>query len=425
MTLAHDGSGTPIPVVGVRVGLAAAAVVALAACSSSSGAQGSATTVLPTRTVPASTTTTAVPLTAPTIDDLSGVLDQWIQANQVPGAVAAVRVGSGTPVIVAAGVDAKTGAPLDVDVPVAIASITKTFTAALALHLVDRGRLGLDDSLARYLPTFPNADRITIRELLSHTSGLPPLGGDAGPDQYSDDFQKLILANLAKSFTPDEILDFVRDRPLLFPPGQGVQYSNINTILLAKVIEKVTGIEITTLFHQQLIDPLGLTHTYYGATETGPDAAAGVFKLTDDGPLLNTADFPSRGLLSAIGVAGGMVSNVDDLLTWGEHYLREGALGHVDLSQSRFQVEPTKGVGLGVIVWNPGVGGCAFNGGCPSGASLLGVMGVGSLPGTNSVVAYFPTWDLTIVAFANSNLVDVDHDLLGLLLEKVVSHPVS
>jgi D-alanyl-D-alanine carboxypeptidase len=412
-------------VVGFRAGIAAAAVVALAACSSGSGAQGATTTAPATKTtILASTTTTAVPVAAPTAADVSAVLDQWIQANQVPGAVAAVRVGTGAPVIVSAGVDAKSGAPLDAHVPFAVASITKTFTGALALHLVDRGRLGLDDSLKQYVPTFPNADRITIRELLSHTSGLPPLGGDAYPDQYSEAFQKLVLANLDKSFTPDEILDFVRDRPLLFTPGEGVEYSNVNTILLAKVVEKVAGIDVTHLFHQQLIDPLGLTHTFYAATETGPDAAPGVFKLTDDGPLLKTADFPSRGLLSAIGVAGGMVSNVDDLLTWGEHYLREGAVGHVDLAQSRFQVDATKGVGLGVIVWNPDVGGCAFNGGCPSGSSLLGVMGAGSLPGTNSVVAYFPKWDVTIVGIANSNLVDVDHGLLRLLLEKVVG-PVS
>ena len=70
-------------------------------------------------------------------------------------------------------------------------------------------------------------------QLLTHTSGIPPEGDDAGQSPYSAEFEELILANLAKSFTPDEILAFVRDRPLDFEPGTGVQYSNINTILLA------------------------------------------------------------------------------------------------------------------------------------------------------------------------------------------------
>jgi hypothetical protein len=71
------------------------------------------------------------------------------------------------------------------------------------------------------------------------------------------------------------------------------------------------------------------------------------------------------------------------------------------------------------------VGGCAFAHGCAPGSELLGVMGTGGLPGANTVVAYFPEWDITIVALANSSLDDVDHALLGRLLDEVVGHPVS
>ena len=353
-----------------------------------------------------------------------GVLDQWRQGNGAPGVVAAVQVGTGTPTIVASGADAKTGAPLDPHVPFAVASITKTFVGALVLQLVDDGTVGLDDRLAKYVPDFPNADRITLRQLLTHTSGIPPEGDDAGQSPYSAEFEELILANLSKSFTPDEILAFVRDRPLDFEPGTGVQYSNINTILLAKVVETVIGTDLTTALHQRLIDPLGLSHTYYAATETGEEATSGVFTLAAGGPLVNTADFPSIGLLSALGAAGAMVSNVDDLLTWGAQYLRAGAMGHVDLSRSRFAVND-QGLGLGVIVFAAGVGGCVFAHGCAPGSELLGVMGTGGLPGANTVVAYFPEWDITIVALANSSLVDVDHVLLGRLLDEVVGHPVS
>ena len=352
------------------------------------------------------------------------MLDQWRQGNGAPGVVAAVQIGTGAPTIVASGTDAKTGAPLDPHVPFAIASITKTFVGTLVLQLADDGTVALDDLLAKYVPDFPNADRITLRQLLTHTSGIPPEGDDAGESPYSAEFEDLILANLDKSFTPDEILAFVRDRPLDFEPGAGVQYSNINTILLAKVVEAVTGTDLTTALHKRLIDPLVLSHTYYAATETGEEATSGVFTLAAGGPLLNTADFPSIGLLSALGAAGAMVSNVDDLLTWGTQYLRAGTMGHVDLSQSRFAVND-QGLGLGVIVFAAGVGGCAFAHGCEPASELLGVIGSGGLPGANTVVAYFPEWDVTIVALANSSLVDVDHVLLGRLLDEVVGHPVS
>ena len=107
--------------------------------------------------------------------------------------------------------------------PWAIASITKTFVGALALQLIDEGKLGLDDTVAKTVD-FPNGDRITVSELLTHTSGLPPEGDDGvGPSPYQDAFYKLVLGNLDKQFTPAEILAFVRDRPLEFDPGTGVQ----------------------------------------------------------------------------------------------------------------------------------------------------------------------------------------------------------
>ena len=119
-----------------------------------------------------------------------------------------------------------------------------------------------------------------------------------------------------------------------------------------------------------------------------------------------------------------MVSNVDDLLEWSHEYLRKGTAGHADLSQSRFAVTDN-GLGLSVAVWAPDVGGCVYAHGCPPGTHYLAVMGAGGLPGTNSVVAYFPEFDVTIVALANSSLTDVDHDLLHRLLEEVLGHPVG
>ena len=177
--------------------------------------------------------------------------------------------------------------------------------------------------------------------LLTHTSGLAPEGSDGvGPSAYDEAFRQLVLANLDKTFTTDEILAYVRDRPLDFEPGTGVQYSNVNTILLGRIIEIVTGTPLTSVLHQRLLNPLGLAHTYFEAVEDGPRPHTGLFTLTDRGTILNTADFSTRGVLSSIGAAGAIVSNVDDLVLWSEHFLRAGAFGHTDLHDSRFAVDP-------------------------------------------------------------------------------------
>ena len=402
--------------------LAAVVSVALAASSLSATASDDTTEATP----PPDSSTVSAAETLPSAHDLVAFLDRWRFDTGTPGVVVGLRLGGATPLVVASGKDAHTAKPLAQDALFAIASITKTFVGALALQLVDNGRLGLDDTLDRYIPDFPNAERITVRQLLTHTSGLAPEGsegvGFTGP--YAEPFQQPILANLDRTFTTDEIIAYVRDRPLLFEPGTGVQYSNVNTILLGRVIEVIVGTDLTTALREDLLGPLGLAHTYYEAIEDGPRPTAGLFTLGGGDTVLDTADFPSRGLGSALGAAGAMVSDADDLLAWSDAFLRAGAFGHPDLADSRFEVTPN-GLGLGVVVWSPLVGGCVFVGGCPPTRRLLGVMGVGSLPGTNSAVAYFPGWDVTIVALANSSLVDVEGILVDCLLSRVIGHPIS
>jgi D-alanyl-D-alanine carboxypeptidase len=386
-------------------------------------------TAVETQTRSAPTPSTGPSTTSTTVARLSesevvSFLDRWRFFTGAPGVVVGLRLGDAPPLIVASGKNAHTGEPLASNALFAVASITKTFVGAVALQLVDEGRLALDDTIDRYIPDFPNADHITVRQLLTHTSGLPPEGGEGASDLYVEPFQRLVLANLDRHFTTDEIIAFVGDRPLLFDPGTGVAYSNVNTIVLGRVIEVVVGTDLTTVLGVRLLEPLGLAHTYYEASGDGPRPTAGLFTLSDGGAVLDTANFPGRGLLSALGAAGAMVSDTNDLLVWSDAFLRDGAFGRADLSDSRFEVT-LNGLGLAVVVWAPGVGGCVFAGGCGPTATLLGVMGAGSLPGTNSAVAYFPEWDLTIVALVNSLLVDVSGALLDCLLSLAVGYPSS
>ena len=132
--------------------------------------------------------------------------------------VLGMRFGDGEPLIVADGEDADSGAPLTADGAFEIASITKTFTGALALDLIDAGELGLDDTIEAYVKGFPNGDRITIRHLLTHASGLYPPWLEVGDTPYSQEITDLVSSDLEHSFTPEEVLELVKDRPLQFRP---------------------------------------------------------------------------------------------------------------------------------------------------------------------------------------------------------------
>ncbi len=145
----------------------------------------------------------------------------------------------------------------------AIGSVTKEFTAAAILLLCDRGKLSLDDPVSKYLPQLTEANHVTIRELLSHTSG------------YRDYFlQEYIPVRMQHPTSIDAILSAWAERPLDFPPGQQWQYSGTNYVIAGRIVEKVTG----ESYHKFLIDnvlrPVGITDATFAdvPSQTGRNA---------------------------------------------------------------------------------------------------------------------------------------------------------
>ena len=188
-------------------------------------------------------------------------------ARQVTEALARVcnPNGSGAAVLVAKGdrilyrdargmANIELGFSLSQDNVSRIASVTKMFTAAMILKLAEAGKLSLDDPLASYLPDFPNAGSITIRELLNHTSGVSDVPKDPQPGFSHRDLK-----------TADQIAE-ISKRPLDFKPGTQFSYSNAGFILLGAVIEKVTGQAWHVAIQEQILQPLGMTHTHFGAS---------------------------------------------------------------------------------------------------------------------------------------------------------------
>jgi D-alanyl-D-alanine carboxypeptidase len=191
-----------------------------------------------------------------------------------------------------------------------IASVTKPFVATAVLELVGEGRLGLDDSVERWLPGLvPNGGNITIRELLSHTSGIY---------NYTDDpaFFQAALADTAHIWSPRQLVAVATGHLALFAPGDGWAYSNTNYVILGLVVEAVTGIPLEQQLRSRLFDPLALGATaYVPQVDTSGSLAHGFIGSA------TLAGIPSGTLIDATPALNGswfwgaaaIVSNGDDV----------------------------------------------------------------------------------------------------------------
>ncbi|HJQ36598.1 MAG TPA: serine hydrolase domain-containing protein [Thermoanaerobaculia bacterium] len=193
--------------------------------------------------------------------------------------------------------------PLDAGGRFRIASITKTFTSAAILMLIERGKLALDDPLAKYAPEFPNADKITIRQLLLHRSGVPnpklaPCSGATLGD---------VVADLAK-------------QPLWFEPGKGSRYSNGGYAMLAHVIERAAGKPWETFLRDEIFTPLHLDATMRDVEEPlVPGRVAGYAAGPGALGVINT---PCQNAGAAFG-SGALLSTASDLHRWGRAFAQE------------------------------------------------------------------------------------------------------
>lgn len=176
-----------------------------------------------------------------------------------------------------------------------IGSITKQFTAALIMKLQEQGKLQVDDSVSTYLPEYGFPPSITIRRLLTHTSGLP---------NYTNFPQYQAWAVTGASV--EGVLTVLSQLPLDFQPGTAYAYSNSNFFVLGAIIEKVTGATYSANLQQYIFTPLGLTNTYY-AIPPASQAALGYTSLGTPAIIVDR---------SAPFAAGALSSNVFDLVAW-------------------------------------------------------------------------------------------------------------
>jgi D-alanyl-D-alanine carboxypeptidase len=353
---------------------AAAILLTTSACGEKSVSQS------PTA-APPSTSAITKPIDDTLAKRLDAAVDQAMTAAGVPGAIVGIWGPDGDYVRAFGVADKATRAPMKTDFYSRIGSVTKTFTVTAILQLADQGKLGLDDAIAEFIDGVPLGNRITLRQLARMQSGL--VNYTATPE-----FQKAMFADPRRPFTPHELIDFAFTQPNTFPPGQGFEYCNTNTVLLGMVVQKVSGQPLDGYIQDHILAPLGMSHTSFPTTNAFPDPhAQGYTKQTADGKEAVTTDWDP----SWAWAAGAMISTLDDMRIWAPA-LATGKLLTPEMQEQRLQtvgspgMPPQDGYGLGI-----------FN--------LGGWIGHnGSLPGYQTVVVYLPQKQTSLVILTNTDI---------------------
>jgi D-alanyl-D-alanine carboxypeptidase len=265
------------------------------------------------------------------------------------------------------------GIPNTPDTKFRIGSITKQFTATAILQLAEAGKLSVDDPVSKYYLESPPAwSGITIRHLLTHTSGIPSF--TATPHFFDQQ------ARLDR--TPKEIIELTQDKPLEFAPGSKYAYDNTGYIILGYIIEKASGETYANYIQHHIFDPLAMKSSGYDVSETLiPKRAAGYSRGKDQ---FTNARFIS---MTEPYAAGSLYTTVDDMLTWDQALYAAKVLTPASL-QAMF-TDYGHGYGFGWVIDNQ--------------FGRRHIVHAGAVNGFITRVDRYPENKLTIVVFSNED----------------------
>jgi D-alanyl-D-alanine carboxypeptidase len=328
---------------------------------------------------------------------LQAALDDWRTSVQAPGASLGVVTKDGRVCGLASGLsDRERKVAMTPDDLLMAGSTGKTFFAAVALQLIEAGRLDLDAPISKYLgskPWFsrlPNAKDITVRMLMTHTSGL--VRYEMNPKFTAD-----LRANPDKAWTPEEELSYLFDAPAPFAAGQGWDYSDTNYIVLGMIMEGITGTRLYDEVQKRFLGPLKLTRVAPTTSRRVPGLVPGYAGPRD--PL----GLPDEVMTNGVFVfnpqfewtGGGYATSARDLARWG-HALYAGqaiSMKMRDLMISSgvpARLGPETRYGLGVILRDT----------TPAGPT---VGHSGFFPGYQTELVHFPKSGVTLAVQINSS----------------------
>jgi CubicO group peptidase (beta-lactamase class C family) len=295
------------------------------------------------------------------------------------GLTLGIQRGEQTPYIAGYGyADLETQEPAGADTVYMLGSVTKQFTAAVIMHLVERGMLGLDDPISQYLEGLPSRwEIVTIRQLLTHTGGIP----NYSPDSIGFD--------ISQFYTPEELMVRFTEWNLLdFEPGKRWEYSNRGYFLLGMIIKQVSGESYSDYLQQNITGPLGLEHTT--SCPINPENLAQGYRIKAYG---TEPELVTNVNASFAYGAGDLCSTAGDLLEW-----QRALAGGLVVSDASYQLMITPavlpdgtqtGYGFGLEIEES------------NGRSVI--KHAGGIPtGFVSMLVYYPNEDYGIVLLTNT-----------------------
>jgi D-alanyl-D-alanine carboxypeptidase len=327
---------------------------------------------------------------------LQAQLDAFRQKTGCPGATAAFVLADGPRGAAATGVSHKSSAtPMRAGDRMLSGSIGKTYVAAVTLQLVEEGRVKLDTPVSHWLgdrdwyARVPNADSITLRMLMNHTSGVPE-------HVQMPVFHEALAARPDKTWKPEELVAFVLDRPPVFAAGEGWSYADTNYIFVGMIVEQVTGRTYYEELRRRILEPYGLQDTIPSDRPELPGLISGYTFSGNPFPVSEEVAADERyGVNPQFEwTGGGLLGTSLDLARWA----RLLYAGDVLEPSSRTQMlqgvpAPRLGrneqYGLGVIMRDSPLG------------PVYGH--AGWFPGYVSMVAYYPRHDLALAIQVNTD----------------------
>ena len=287
----------------------------------------------------------------PMKDSLEFIINKHISKG-VPGVQVMVKNADGWYITNAGYAKLETKTPVTDNMTAWVYSISKTYLAVVALRLKEKGLLNLDAPLSTYLPQdvlkrLANADKITIRQLMNHSSGLRN-------HTVEPSFQLFQLNNPLTVLSLEEKVKFIYDKPALFEPGTDFFYSNTGYALLQWVVEKAANKSYAQVLQQEILQPLGLSKTYFRITESQmlqlgfPNY---YFERYNNGQLENVTQWHNT-IAKGLEGYGGIAANGTDVIRFMEALINGNLISPESLTEMRTWVqgkestEPDYGLGF-------------------------------------------------------------------------------
>ncbi|GAB4227490.1 MAG: serine hydrolase domain-containing protein [Elainellaceae cyanobacterium] len=337
---------------------------------------------------------------------LNWLLRDEVNDEELPGVALYVSTSNGTWMGAAGKANQEANLPLKPTDRFRIGNLTTMFVAVACLQLVEEGLLDLDQPITSYLPQdisdrLASSDRITVRRLLNHTSGLA--------DVYTDEFLAAVQAEPERQWTAEEVLEYAYDLEPATVRG-AFSYANTNYLLLQLVIETVTEQPLAKVIRDRILNPIGLGNTFMEVREPIPEGFIQGYQDWNQDDSLENVTQPL--INSGLGLGDkGLVSNAPDLVQFFQALFIDNELLYRSTLDEMLDPTPAgKGDGFGLGIahlvtrWGEGWG------------------QIGKTTGFQAVILYFPVHDLTLVVWANqgdrkhAEVLDIAEDSLNVIL---------